>query len=194
MRLCPQCDYDLTGLPDEHTCPECGFVYDTHATSIKLTARKEFRNGLIFGSVYLVWFVLFRSSSTFRMPVWFLIGIVILFLTVTLFRLRKYQTVASRMILTRHGISFFSPSGMTQPIPWAEIRSASCNWWDGQLRLTRPDQIEPMDISHRALGGVRIGKKCAAEINRLKSIYQSETPQPHPQAIALNADFPSAAG
>lgn len=25
---CPACRYDLTGLPAEHTCPECGFAYD----------------------------------------------------------------------------------------------------------------------------------------------------------------------
>lgn len=25
---CPVCRYDLTGLPKNHTCPECGFEYD----------------------------------------------------------------------------------------------------------------------------------------------------------------------
>lgn len=27
---CPVCKYDLTGLPLEHRCPECGFEYDEH--------------------------------------------------------------------------------------------------------------------------------------------------------------------
>ena len=29
---CPLCGYSLVGLPDDHTCPECGFPYERHAT------------------------------------------------------------------------------------------------------------------------------------------------------------------
>jgi len=25
---CPQCEYDLAGLPVKHACPECGYAYD----------------------------------------------------------------------------------------------------------------------------------------------------------------------
>ncbi|MCZ6835854.1 MAG: hypothetical protein O7G85_08780 [Planctomycetota bacterium] len=28
LKACPQCDYDLVGLPGAHACPECGFEYD----------------------------------------------------------------------------------------------------------------------------------------------------------------------
>ena len=28
LHRCPECDYDLTGLPASHRCPECGFEYD----------------------------------------------------------------------------------------------------------------------------------------------------------------------
>src|SRR5262245_9572811 len=27
---CPDCNYDLHGLPPAHRCPECGFEYDEH--------------------------------------------------------------------------------------------------------------------------------------------------------------------
>lgn len=28
LHRCPECDYDLRGLPAAHRCPECGFEYD----------------------------------------------------------------------------------------------------------------------------------------------------------------------
>lgn len=28
---CPQCGFDLAGLPDDHRCPECGFGYQRNA-------------------------------------------------------------------------------------------------------------------------------------------------------------------
>ncbi len=28
LSQCPQCRYDISGLPATHRCPECGFAYD----------------------------------------------------------------------------------------------------------------------------------------------------------------------
>ncbi len=33
---CPICKYDLTGLPDQHRCPECGYDYDRDSEVIPL--------------------------------------------------------------------------------------------------------------------------------------------------------------
>lgn len=30
-RVCPRCAYSLVGLPDEHTCPECGIEYSVES-------------------------------------------------------------------------------------------------------------------------------------------------------------------
>ena len=30
LKHCPDCGYDLHGLPPRHRCPECGFEYDEH--------------------------------------------------------------------------------------------------------------------------------------------------------------------
>lgn len=174
MRPCPRCDYDLTGLPDEHICPECGFAYDKHAISIRLSARKEYRKALVFGVIYMLFWVGLRQLGSFAVPVGVLFGFVIVFLVMLLFQFWKYRTVADRMILTREGFMFHSPTGTTPPVPWSEVKSARCSWWDGQLRIDRPNHYEPLTISHRSVGGVRIGKKCADEINRLKELYSQE--------------------
>lgn len=33
---CPICKYDLTGLPDRHACPECGYDFDRDSEIIQL--------------------------------------------------------------------------------------------------------------------------------------------------------------
>jgi hypothetical protein len=35
VQRCPQCDYVLTGRPDEHRCPECGMPFDLSMVVIK---------------------------------------------------------------------------------------------------------------------------------------------------------------
>lgn len=37
---CPICDYNLVGLPDEHTCPECGLEYDENTLVIEKHSSK----------------------------------------------------------------------------------------------------------------------------------------------------------
>lgn len=41
LERCPDCNYELKGLPGIHRCPECGFAYDKG--SIVLSAKRKFR-------------------------------------------------------------------------------------------------------------------------------------------------------
>lgn len=61
---CPQCGYDLTGLPSEHNCPECGLAYDNQTR---------------------VW----RQRNAIGQ--WFAIGGIVLGVTATLLILRRYE-------------------------------------------------------------------------------------------------------
>ena len=170
-RRCPRCDYDLTGLPVEHICPECGFAYDLHSTSIRLTARREYRNAQIVGVFWLAYFVFMWKRGPVGASGWLLTIVIFIFAGIFIFRQRKFPTIAERMIFRRDGFMFYSPSGTTPPVSWSTIRSASCSWWDGKLIIDQTGNQDPISISHRSLGGVRIGKQCAAEIIRLKEIY-----------------------
>jgi hypothetical protein len=40
---CPQCDYVLTGLPDEHHCPECGMPFDPSMVVIEKSPEKVYQ-------------------------------------------------------------------------------------------------------------------------------------------------------
>jgi hypothetical protein len=42
LRECPQCSYDLKGLPREHLCPECGLVYDTSMFVVDAWTKEDF--------------------------------------------------------------------------------------------------------------------------------------------------------
>jgi len=56
LTACPQCRYDLTGLPRTHTCPECGFEYDE---SMRAWAYKgpRFADHVLNGAFVLVFVV-----------------------------------------------------------------------------------------------------------------------------------------
>ncbi len=47
LKRCPECDYDLGGLPVAHNCPECGFEYDENIFDLQVwlagsTASRRF--------------------------------------------------------------------------------------------------------------------------------------------------------
>ena len=36
LKCCPECDYDLGGLPYAHNCPECGIEYDENIFDLQV--------------------------------------------------------------------------------------------------------------------------------------------------------------
>jgi hypothetical protein len=42
LHWCPRCNYDLTGLPAAHRCPECGFEYDETMFDLPVVPTREF--------------------------------------------------------------------------------------------------------------------------------------------------------
>lgn len=46
---CPRCEYALTGLPEEHACPECGLRYDKNSRIYRLRRRSVYVDMAILG-------------------------------------------------------------------------------------------------------------------------------------------------
>ena len=65
---CPECRYDLRGLPATHRCPECEFEYDA-ATIVWRPSRKKFAIHMLLGiAVTLIFAFVFFDDATSRTP------------------------------------------------------------------------------------------------------------------------------
>lgn len=47
LAACPQCDYSLQGLPEDHACPECGLRYDRESEVYKHLNPKALFAGML---------------------------------------------------------------------------------------------------------------------------------------------------
>lgn len=57
---CPICNYSLTGLPDQHRCPECGYDYDRDSRMVDLSLPFQRFLPYVYGALaiwgaYLLW-------------------------------------------------------------------------------------------------------------------------------------------
>ena len=60
LNVCPNCKYDLSGLPIAHTCPECGFVYTEDFFDVKGYSW-DFRKGfssILFSIMIVIFFAI----------------------------------------------------------------------------------------------------------------------------------------
>ncbi len=53
LKRCPLCDYSLTGLPDRHACPECGFSYDKRVLVETISSKRHLLAGLVLAAASL---------------------------------------------------------------------------------------------------------------------------------------------
>lgn len=47
IQHCPLCGYEIRGLPEAHTCPECGFEYDEHSVAFTVLPRFSVSDGVL---------------------------------------------------------------------------------------------------------------------------------------------------
>ncbi len=145
LSRCPQCDYDLRTLPEEHRCPECGFSYDQSMFVVygwRDKDRYSVAGRMFLGSwverllalvilLFLVSVVAFevyqRIKTGARMS-----GVMILALVVVMagaMRLRSYIKRSRQehwgtiqLLFTKSGASRRRGPGEPQLIPWTRFR------------------------------------------------------------------------
>ena len=108
MKPCPKCDYDLTGLPEVHVCPECAFAYDAHATSVRLFGRRENRRVMIIGMLYSIPFVIAFRHILGVLGSWGTIGLIVAVIGTLLVYWQRDRLLPERMLFTHAGFMFYS--------------------------------------------------------------------------------------
>ena len=179
--LCPRCDYDLSGLPTQHTCPECGCNYDEYSIGIALTARRQQLWGLWVALplfALATWLEVSQSSRGwdnlrhFLVPGAILVGVA--------FRFVRRGGLPTRMILDRDGVELVTPGQEPLRWPWYDIRRVEVGWMSGAFRLYADKKETLISRNYRALGDLNTARQCAAEINRRIELYNSRPSAPPP--------------
>lgn len=189
IRSCPNCGYDLSGLPAKHRCPECGFLYDPHAVVIELHG-KRFRGGDIYGLIALLGgalfvAILFVGGPATRSnvlnddaPLWSVIlkscAGVIWAVTGLVAAVRSWRRWGAQQALwiNEQGLQFIDPDLPSDLIPWKRIDHAECDNLSDALLIKDEDGREIFSASSRLVGLRPHVEHCVEQINELRDVYR----------------------
>lgn len=179
---CQNCGYNLQGLPLKHSCPECGMLYDPHMVIIKLRGPRErlihFVGHPSDALVILIASLLVLNGRYRWVSEPAMCGTCVLLVVVyALFRFCFFiarRQRPRRMILNHQGVYIDHPGLDSKRIEWSHIERAHYRWWSGRFFI-RGHGVKLFKCAHTQLGGARLARRCAREINRLVKIYASES-------------------
>jgi len=166
ISTCPICSYSLSGLPDEHKCPECGFEYERDAFFIeqeRLGLRLfAIASAALCVGVLVAWRlgrIGFMAVAPFAM---LLVG--------SLFRV---ATPRRGFIVSRRELQFVRNGRLDQGFPMANIRGAEYSWITGEVAVTAHDGTVPLRIPRGFIWSTKRAKSLAAAINDCASKQRS---------------------
>ena len=191
LKRCPECDYDLIGLPQAHNCPECGIEYDESIFDLRVwlaesTASRRFDSlawlvlAVAFGWIFLTrrtWFlpqfplVMFAGSIGFRVA-----GV----LTRVLSMRRKHGN--AKVLCTPDGLSWRLGS-RRRFYPWSKlnlprVRRAASGKWRFRLAYRWPRRFFAVGVRFVIYGTNR-------EAALLRKEFRRQIASAHSDAAAL---------
>jgi len=158
ISTCPICSYSLSGLPDEHKCPECGFEYERDMFFIE-QERLAWRllaiaNAAIFIALLVAWW-LGRSGFV----------AVAMFAVLLVGSLVRCAAPRRGFVVSRRELQFVRNGRLDQGFPMANIRGAEYSWITGEVAVTAHDGTVPLRIPRGFIWSTKRAKSLAAAIN-----------------------------
>src|SRR5262249_47964662 len=126
---CPDCGYDLHGLPARHRCPECGFEYDEHTRVWRPANPTKLYKALFISSACLIAQFLTCDYRAHRGLWRQLLLLVLTVATAVLLvwhfsRSIRNNRLGRCLVISPQGIFVRSSNG-TAMVPWRAVREVS---------------------------------------------------------------------
>ncbi len=157
---CPMCKYCLAGLPDEHTCPECGFAYERDSEVIQASVPTWLLftcSGVVLAIGTTIW--IWRN----RLLV-FLLGAYSL-----VEALWHWGRPGNMVLVSRRSIRIFRYGRDEESHDMALVGSAKWSWVTGRVTIQREDGGVLARIPSRLLNSNRRAKQLVSVIRKYKA-------------------------
>ncbi len=136
MRSCLRCGYNLTGLPEEYLCPECGYAYDDSSEKIEFGKQTSSWAELTWGLVWALLACRFAVRHDWMLASFLGLGFLIPVVRV-LRRLRN--SIIEFGIMNRTSFDVFGGNHLILSIPWSDVARVQDDRWWGKTYIVGHD-------------------------------------------------------
>ena len=161
LRNCLICKYSLDGLPDEHTCPECGFKYERQSTCVygprKLVLRQLAGVGMLCFALMIYASMKAYSHMLFVFPPAIFIGYQVY---------RNHGKPPNMVIISKLKLTIVGRETEPEVFDMREIQNATWSKIDGSIRISGKKSNELIRISYKHLQSHFNAKSVVSIINK----------------------------
>lgn len=168
---CLRCEYELKGLPEECTCPECGLEHDANAFSFHFVRESRY---VLYVTIYTTlysYIVLITDNKPLQWKNLILVFLALFGTAAILNYLFSLSDRQSFMIVNQAGLHFHMPGRNDRTIQWNEIGSISQSRFTARMRVYNPNGKKIYSASYNRFKSSKYISECITDIERMKKVY-----------------------